>query len=57
MKKQAGQWSYSVDDYGTMTIYDGYGRSVADISECDNMDNNQLEALAVEVLTDLDYEV
>ena len=57
MKKQAGNWTLSVDDYGTMTIYDGKGRSVADISECEGLDSIQLEALATEVLSDLGYEV
>ena len=48
--------SYTIDDNGTMTIYVN-GCSVADISDCKKLDDIQLQALVMEVLADLGYEV
>lgn len=55
MKKQAKEISYKIDDNGTMTIYVN-GCSVAEVSECEGLDNIQIETLVMEILVDLGYE-
>lgn len=48
--------SHTIDDNGTMTIFVD-NMSVAEISDCDGLDDNQKEALITEVLNDLEYDV
>lgn len=40
---------YSIDDNGTLCVYDEYNRAIAEISDCKNMTKEKLEKLAFEV--------
>ena len=48
------EYSYTVNDYGKMTIYFN-DNSVADISECQSMTEAEKNNLMLEVLTELGY--
>lgn len=48
-------YSYHVDDKGIMTIYIE-NNSVAEISECNGLNEKELKNMAEEVLLDLGYE-
>lgn len=48
-------YAYYVDDKGIMTIYTE-NNSVAEISECNGLNKEELQNLAEEVLLDLGYE-
>ena len=50
------QYSFSVDDYGTMIIW-ADNMTVSEISDCGNMTDKERENLMFEVLQELDYEV
>ena len=51
------KYSYSIDDNGTLTIFNGSNMSIADVSECQNLSSVELETLVTEILTDMGYEV
>ena len=51
------QYSYTVNDKGTLTIFTADNMSIADISECGNMTPAELENLIDEVLTEMGYKV
>lgn len=51
------KYSYSVNDNGTLTIFNDRKMSIADVSECQNLSSVELETLVTEVLIDMGYEV
>lgn len=56
---KVNNFSFSIDDNGIMTVYvnDDIEKSVATISECEEMSNQECENLAIEVLSNLGYEI
>ena len=48
--------SHTIDDNGTMTIFVN-DKSVADVSDCGNMTQVEIETVMTEILSDLGYEV
>ena len=51
------KYSYSVNDNGTLTIFNEHNMSIADISDCQDMTKEELETLIDDVLIDMGYEV
>lgn len=50
------QYSYSMNDDGVMTIWDDTtNRTIAEISDCGNMTDEERKNLTEEVLRDLEY--
>lgn len=58
MEKLIKDWSYSIDDYGEMTVYvedmEGHEYSVATLSDCEE---EAAEEIAEEVLAELGYQL
>ncbi len=45
-------YSYNVDDYGTLSIYDANGAILCEISDCSGLSNKEIVALIVEVISE-----
>ena len=53
--KTMNDFSYHVDEQGTMTIYTDDERVIATISDCNDQTREDLNALADDTLLDLEY--
>ena len=47
--------TYNIDENNTLHIYDENNRIIADVSNCENMDYNDIDNLIDDVLWDLGY--
>lgn len=47
--------TYSIDENSTLHIYDENNRIIADVSDCENMDYNDIDNLIDNILWDLGY--
>lgn len=47
--------TYSIDENNTLHIYDENNQIIADVSDCENMDYNDIDNLIDDVLWDLGY--
>ena len=47
--------TYSIDENNTLHIYDENNKIIADVSDCENMDYNDIDNLIDDILWNLGY--
>ena len=47
--------TYNIDENNTLHIYDENNQIIADVSDCENMDYNDIDNLIDNILWDLGY--